>query len=178
MYDAIDSSGTPRSVKAATEPRPLWPDAFIDWLDPRLNRRMTAFEWGSGNGTLWLSRRVASIVSVEHHVHWNAALRPILPDNSRLAYVSLAKLDKYAAVIDSFTRKFDLVIVDGMVRDACIRRAVHHLAENGLLVLDNSDTEAFEGQAWLKSEGWASITLRGRYSWTDDILHETRVFWR
>lgn len=177
-FDAIDSSGIPKAVKVETEVLPLWPVAFVEWLEPRLTKQMHVFEFGSGNGTLWLARRVASTVSVEHHVHYKDALTPILPDNSALVYVPMSRLDQYPNVIEGFRRKFDIVIVDGMLRDACIRLAVDHLTPDGVLILDNSDCEAFESQVWLKRQGWNSITLRGKYLWTDDQPHDTRVFFR
>ena len=179
MFDGIliDKYGRPYAAKVEQEITPLWPDPFIEWLEPRLRKDMTVFEWGSGNGTLWLARRVKSTYSVEHHVLWNRALRPILPCTSMYTYIPIDKLDLYPAVIKS-QGEFDIIIVDGMCRDACIHEAVKHLAQDGLLVLDNSDSEAFEAQRWLETEGWKSVTLRGKYRWTDDVPHDTRVFWR
>lgn len=179
-YDGIliGANGYPYAAKVQEEIPPLWPTAFIEWLEPRLNKSLDVLEWGSGNGSLWLARRVNSLVSVEHHVQWNRALRPILAPNARLVYVPLSRLDYYPQIIDYFTRKFDIIIIDGMRRDDCIHRAIDHLAPGGLMVLDNSDSEAFASQVWLKQRGWKSITLRGKYQWTEDVPHDTRVFWR
>lgn len=178
IYDAIDSSSVPKAVKVDKEVRPLMPDSFIDWLEPRLTKQMRVFEWGSGNGSLWLSRRVGFLVSVEHHIHFNRAMRPILPPNSRLIYIPLSSLDQYPKFIRHFHRKLDIIIVDGMERDKCIHEAVNHLAEGGCIILDNSDSEAFEGQRWLTSQGFSSITLRGKYRWTEDVPHDTTVFFK
>lgn len=179
IYDAIDTSSVPKAVKVDKETRPLMPESFIDWLEPRLTKQMRVFEWGSGNGSLWLSRRVGFLVSVEHHVHWRNAIRPILPANSRLIYIPLSSLDQYPTFIRHFHRKLDLIIVDGMERDKCITEAVNHLASNGVLILDNSDSEAFEGQAWLREQGFSEKVFHGQYRWAKNgEVHATTTFFK
>lgn len=182
MFDAIGLNhyGNPEPIQVEIEARPLWPETFIDWLEPRLTREMNVFEWGSGSGSLWLARRVKSLVSVEHHVLWKQAMRTILPVNARLAYIPLTRIEKYPKVIDSFTRQFDIIIIDGMRREECIHRAVDHILPDGLLVLDNSECGPLEAQLWLEHHGWNSMTFRGVYSWAkaDTSAHETRVFWK
>ena len=48
--------------------------------------------------------------------------------------------EKYAKFIDRYNHNyFDIVVVDGRVRNACIKRAIPHIKKGGYLIVDNSD---------------------------------------
>ena len=52
---------------------------------------------------------------------------------------------QYVGVIDRFEdSSFDLVVVDGRARPACIRHAVAKIRAGGWLVLDNSDRDTYQ----------------------------------
>jgi hypothetical protein len=59
-------------------------------------------------------------------------------------------------------RFFDVVVVDGMERLTCVRSALPHLKDDGLLILDNSDRPdyrpAFE---YLADQGMGRIDFFG-----------------
>jgi hypothetical protein len=131
-------------------------DAVEAWLAARW-RPVRVFEYGSGASTLWLARRVDQVHSVEHDAAFAAVLVPALapfpavalrvvpPVASTTPAVPSAKegqqgLDfaAYVAAIDDVPGEFDLVVIDGRARAACLRRAVPRLAPGGVIVFDNS----------------------------------------
>ena len=143
---------------------PWWTFEAADQVDQFLASRPGArvFEWGSGASTVWLSRRAASVVSVEHDPHWADLVEPVLPDNVTVRVVEpvpasgapgqqlsekpgFAGLDfsSYVAAVDDVDGGFDLVVVDGRARGACFDRAVSRLAPGGVLVFDNVDRERY-----------------------------------
>lgn len=114
------------------------------------------FEWGSGASTLWLARRVAHVTSVEHDPLWALEIGEMLPDNADLAVVQpfrvqgggpiagssrrgFSGLDfsDYVLAIDETPLQFDVIVVDGRAREACLVKAMSRLAPGGLIVLDN-----------------------------------------
>lgn len=118
------------------------------------------FEWGSGASTLWLAARAGCVHSVEHHAGWAADLAPRLPANVTLRLVEPrvttapgvpsakpghAGLDfaDYVAAIDGVDGTFDVVVIDGRAREACLARAVERLSADGLIVLDNVDRRRY-----------------------------------
>src|SRR5678816_2803912 len=119
----IDKYGRPYPGWSETPPLPLMPYTFVDWLTPKLRQDMTVFEFGSGNSTLYFAQHCRSVISAEHHVLWGTALGKILPPNVTMVYFPLNRLNQYVAFIDSFPEPFDIVVVDGMVREECIRKA-------------------------------------------------------
>lgn len=126
------------------------------WLASRPSP-VTVFEYGSGASTVWLARRVDHVHSVEHHAgfarqmaqalaeHPQAEVRVVEPVPSARPLVPSRKeghagLDfaAYVAAIDDVPGSFDLVVIDGRAREACLAAAVGRLAPDGMIVFDNS----------------------------------------
>lgn len=130
--------------------------AVSAWFEAR-PRPVRVFEYGSGASTLWLARRADEVHSVEHHREFgemmtgelaglgHVTLRVIEPVVSSHPVVPSGKeghggLDfaGYVAAIDQVDGDFDLVVVDGRAREACLARALSRLADGGIIVFDNS----------------------------------------
>ncbi|WP_210438348.1 class I SAM-dependent methyltransferase [Nocardioides xinjiangensis] len=133
-------------------------DRVARWLREHPGARV--FEWGSGASTLWLAARAGEVHSVEHHAGWAEVLAPRLPRNVELRVVEPvataapavpsakrghAGLDfaGYVAAIDDVPGRFDVVVIDGRAREACLARAVDRLAPGGLVVFDNVDRRRY-----------------------------------
>lgn len=145
---------------------PWWTYGAIDAVERFITERsrtagVKAFEWGSGASTIWLARRVERVDSVEHHRGFgemiqarladgfpNADLQIVEPVQSAHPVVGSAKeghgnLDfaGYVAHIDTVAAErgpFDLIVVDGRAREACLAAALPHLAPGGIVVFDNT----------------------------------------
>lgn len=137
---------------------PWWTFASSALVEEHLSRRPGAvvFEWGSGASTAWLSQRAARVVAVEHDATWAEQVRPLVGEAARIVTVEpraatpggigsrkpgFEGLDftAYVHAIDDHPGPFDLIVIDGRAREACLRRALPHLAEDGLIVFDNVD---------------------------------------
>jgi hypothetical protein len=158
---------------------PWWTYRAIDvvetWLATRPNARV--FEFGTGASTAWLARRGAQVLSVEHDVEFmelfsprlsgfpNVTLRvepPVASSSPRTPsgrdeYAGL-DFSAYVSTIDA-AGEFDLIVVDGRARAACLERAVPHLAADGLVVFDNSRRQRYR-EAIVRS-GLHEQALRG-----------------
>jgi hypothetical protein len=71
-----------------------------------------------------------------HRVEAPASARPRVP-SGKTSHQGLDFAD-YVATIDRVGGRFDLVVVDGRAREACLRASLPHLAADGLVVFDNS----------------------------------------
>lgn len=148
------------SVAIAELDVPWWTYRAIDvveaWLSAR-PRPVRVFEYGSGASTLWLSHRADEVHSVEHHRGFgdyiaeallrapNIHLRIVEPVSSASPLIPSSKegcegLDfaDYVATIGDVGGSFDLIVIDGRAREACLRRALPHLADSGVIVFDNT----------------------------------------
>ena len=138
---------------------PWWTYRAVDAVDGYLRTRDTArvFEYGSGASTIWLSRRATEVHTVEHDLAWATSLAPRFEefDNVTLHVVQPRKsanprarsgrkgfdgldFEAYVATLERVGGEFDLIVIDGRARMACLELAVSQLAIGGWIVLDNS----------------------------------------
>ncbi|GAA2117082.1 hypothetical protein GCM10009843_07750 [Nocardioides bigeumensis] len=139
---------------------PWWTYRAVDVVDVWLAARpepARVFEYGSGASTIWLARRAAEVHSVEHHPGFGAMMSERLSGegNVHLEVVEAtlstqpsvasgkedyAGLDfaAYVDAMDAVEGTFDLVVVDGRAREACLAKAVPRLSRGGIVVYDNS----------------------------------------
>jgi len=120
------------------------------------------FEWGSGASTVWLAKRVASVVTVEHDIGWAEMVEKITPENVQLVLVETpplmgfetevkssksgaSSLDyaKYVQVISEKHDQYDLIVIDGRAREACLELALKHLKPEGMIVFDNVERRRY-----------------------------------
>lgn len=148
-----------RPVNLNGEPIPWFTYPAIDFLDDIVRSDMRIFEWGSGNSTLWWSKRVRSVFSVEDHPAWFDAMQSSLPGNARIMF---AKNETYVRSISHIGGKFDIIVVDGSHRDLCLQEAKKNLEVNGFIVFDNADRKEHQNSFYrLSSEGWRRIDFWG-----------------
>jgi len=145
---------------------PWWTFSAIEQTDAFLRGRRNAriFEYGSGASTIWLARRAASVTSVEHDFRWyelvkeklapyaNAQLIHVAPDPEERTDPSCISekpgwkgrsFRDYVDTIQSVPGLFDLIVIDGRARPACLERALHMIAPDGMILFDNSHRPAY-----------------------------------
>lgn len=143
-------------------------------LQERVRPGMSVFEFGSGGSTLfWLARGAAEVVSVEHDPAWHEVvaarlagnvqtdLRLVLPesgaaggdvaDPTRFLSDDEAfrgfSFECYVRQIDPFPDgHFDILLVDGRARPACIAHGAAKVKPGGLLILDNAERSYYTAQ--------------------------------
>lgn len=158
----INAFKSKSSVDKNNNPIPWVTYPFIDFITPRLNKSMVIFEFGSGNSTLFYSKRVKRVVAVEHNLEWYEKLKSSLPKNVEIIYKELSSQNNYASSILEINAKFDIVIIDGEERNECMKISVEALKENGVVVLDDSEREEYtEGIEYLSSKSFKRIDFWG-----------------
>ena len=162
----------------------------VEMLETFLDKTQNGFEWGSGNGTLWLLKRSKSLTSVEHHRAWADGVRAKLDQagvhNADYRHVEESR---YVDVIDEFPDgHFDYVIVDGLFRDIATEKSIPKLRSGGLLVIDNVNwylpSESATPQSRTPREGpaselWGKVgreLARWKTVWTTNGVNDTAVF--
>jgi hypothetical protein len=142
---------------------PWWTyDAITEvdgWLSAReVSRRpLRVFEYGSGASTLWLAARVDEVHTVENDPEFGRlmaerfaevpqiSLRIVEPEPSPAPLITSDK-DGYAGLdftayvhaIDEVPGEFDLIVIDGRAREACLAHAADRVAPGGIVLVDNS----------------------------------------
>jgi hypothetical protein len=163
-------------------------DFLRRWLKPALT--IFEYGSG-GSTLFWLKFKPKAVVSVEHDSRWYAILsrrldstkpidyRLILPDAlppgqappdvaDPEAYASTDQawagysFRRYATQIDAFPdRYFDIVLVDGRARPACLWHSADKVRVGGLLILDNADVDYYLAQTAPRLTGYAKLEFHG-----------------
>jgi hypothetical protein len=145
---------------------PWWTYQAIEeverWISAR-HGRVRVFEYGSGASTAWLARRCSHVVSVEHDAVFARDIAPVLNLNN----VSLRLVEPrrpvripdagsgrrgyedcdFSSYVESITDRYggyDLIVIDGRARSACLARAPKHLNAGGMIVFDNSNRRRYQ----------------------------------
>jgi precorrin-6B methylase 2 len=135
---------------------------FINFLSKRLKDDFILFEYGSGASTSYFSKKVQTVVSVEHDEQWFNLVKTNLPNNVTLIFEPLNTNGTYCRLIHQFNNKFDIVLVDGRDRVNCIKESISKLSERGIIILDNSNRERYnEIFEWMENKEFKQITFTG-----------------
>lgn len=151
------------SIDKNKHPIPWWSYSFNDFFIPKLNKHLEIFEYGSGNSTLFLSKKVKDIISIEHNKEWFNQLKHNVPKNVTLKFQKLDKYgESYSKSILKEKKLFDVIIIDGRDRVNCIYNSIYKLKENGIIILDDSQRENYKkGIDFLIDNGFKHLYFTG-----------------
>lgn len=166
---------------------PWTSQASIKAFEKILNKNMLGFEYGSGFSTLFFSKYLKHLTSVEHNEAWFNIVKGKLKDqginNVDYHFIPSSKEERnvdytfykdyqlttndfsirkeyhdYFSFVSTFANEhFDFIIVDGRARVECCLNAIPKLKSGGLFVLDNSDRDRYK-PVFKVLESWKSIT--------------------
>jgi hypothetical protein len=166
---------------------PWWTYDAIEEVESFLSsRRASVFEYGSGASTVWLAKRAAKVISVEHDADWYALVSERVAPKDELCPVDLRLVratmvghdppsdqiytsqkpqarglafEAYANEVERAGGPFDLIVIDGRAREACLQHAIPYLAEGGLIVFDNSHRARY--RVAIDKTGLKAVRLAG-----------------
>jgi hypothetical protein len=152
--------------------------SVITLIQGRLNKNMRLFEYGSGYSTLFFSKLVGDVVSVEYDLTWYGKISKELPKNAQVMFVKNDVDGSYCRAIHQVHEFFDIVVVDGRDRVNCIKQALAKLNENGVLLLDDSQREYYqEGIDYAVRQGFKRLDIEGLKP-AEHGVNRTTIFYR
>ncbi len=156
------SVGSGRPMRRDGSPIPWMNYPIVDFLDQRLHRDLTLFEYGCGNSTLFYAQRVGRVIAVEDHPDWLAEVSSQAPSNAQVLLCAPFTPERYVGTIRDQGCAFDVVIIDGKERARCLEVAPDCLTEGGVIILDdvNSDEHRAGIQA-TRERGFRVLEFRG-----------------
>ncbi len=141
------------------KPAPWLNYSFLDFLIPRLNESFSIFEFGLGNSTRYFGSVMAQCYGVEHDDNWYAKL---LDETNPTDNFYLASDAEYVNSIQKTNKKFDIIIVDGILREECMKIGLAHLSDKGVLILDDSERDEYNDSIlYIKSKGYRELRISG-----------------
>jgi predicted O-methyltransferase YrrM len=136
------------AVDAEGAPIPWYTYPAIDFLTQRDFTGKNILEFGGGQSTLWWSARAESVLTIEEDAGWYDQLHNRTGRNVNLRHVPV---DRTARTLESVRlvlsanaiQTFDIIIIDGHLREEIVDLAFSCLAKRGALILDNSEGYGF-----------------------------------
>ncbi len=146
------------------KPMPWLPFVATNWLRTYLQPHMKVFEYGSGASTIYMAKLAGKLFTVEHDAAWHTRVSTalmqhgirncvyqlrepyfekrgtsLIPDPSEKENPGV-NFESYVTAIDEHPdHTFDLVLVDGRIRHACMEHALPKIKVGGYLMLDNAN---------------------------------------
>ncbi len=129
-------------------------------LDKSLSKQSRVLEFGSGMSTIWFAKRAGMICSVEDYRPWYEKVKIHLEARGlgNVKYRLAENAQEYCSFGADEEAGFDLILVDGSHRSACVDKSRNLLRPGGILYLDNSDN------SMAQSPDGADVKLAERYA--------------
>ena len=134
----------------------------LEYLSSLLKPNWNLLETGSGNSTIWFSRRVKKVVSFEHSKEWYIEEKKMIDDN-KIKNIDLRLEPDYPIKgISGFKNgEFDFISIDGRGRVKSVETILPYLKSGGYLLLDDSQREKYQSIIILLND-WENKTLGRR----------------
>lgn len=158
--------GQPVTMENEGEEEPRLPeaphmsDAERRLFEAALKESKRYFEFGSGGSTVWAVNAGLTAYGVESDANWVSALKESLGERCQVEVVDIGptrewgyptsldaagKFQNYSRAILAHDSPFDLILVDGRFRVACVITAIQHLLSHGV---DPDEARIFIHDFW------------------------------
>jgi len=144
------------------DPIPWMNYSVVSFLENRLTKDMSLFEYGSGYSTLFYSKLVREVTAIETNIAWCNKIRDLVKSNVRLIYVNLKENGEYCRYINKTNKQYDVVVIDGRDRNRCAKNAIKALSEKGIIIFDDTLAPAYmKGISFLLDQGFRKLDFEG-----------------
>ena len=141
------SSILARSVSRSNAPLPWYTYPAIDFLNQRVYNGKKVLEFGGGQSSIYWGQKSESVLTFEADEKWWQRLTSTVPSN-----VKVVKVNKYPKeeclksirnTLSVQPGKFDVIIIDGLWREALVEISVEYLNKGGAILCDNTNNNGY-----------------------------------
>ena len=174
----IESAKTKRPCRRDGSPIPWMNYHVIQFLEERLTKDLSLFEYGSGNSTCFYGSLVNNVISLEMDEEWYAYVKQTIPSNVKLLLFDEGSHGNYCESAGRQDHNFDVIVVDGSERVDCLLQGPAALTDKGIIILDDSDFGPYaEGIDFLVGQGFRKLDFEGLKP-NSVRAYRTSVFYR
>jgi len=181
-YGHIKSVKEMKCIDNNNNPLPWYTYPAIEYLEQLDLHEKTVFEYGIGYSTLFWSERVKDVYGVENNMDWFNEVNTKL-DNENINVLLQTDMDNFIATINTWNKKFDIIIVDSEIegdpgRVECAKAALSALKDDGAVILDNSDWYV-DAARILRDSGMIQVDMSGfgpinDFTWTTSFFFKRK----
>lgn len=165
------SANQKRCINKNGDDLPWFTYPAIEYLSQLNLKDKLMLEWGSGGSSVFFSKRIKQLTSIEHNQEWYKTIKSKKLKNHQIFF---KQQHEYATFPLELATKFDIIVVDGIERENCVKTAINLLTSNGLIILDNSERHPDLCQV-LRENDFIEIDMHGfgpinQYTWTTSLF--------
>ena len=136
----------------------------------------SVFAWGNGLSSAWWSKRCRRITTVDPNTEGIPHIKPLLPSDLDSLSTSFDTSAEVEALLTRQLAVHDVIVIDnnGPLRWRCAEAAAKHLADGGMIILDNRD-KCLKSCEVLRDGGFTEIDFSGMAP-NNANLHTTSIF--
>lgn len=150
----------------------------VRFIKERFKKDFKVFEYGSGYSTFFYANMVKSVTSIEHNVEWYNKIKDEIPKNAKLLFDAKYESESYASSVKQEGFLYDVVIIDGRSRVACLEACVDQLSERGVIFFDDSERDRYRKYFDIAyKRGFRSLDFQGIKP-VEPELSCTTIFYR
>jgi hypothetical protein len=141
-----------------------WTYPAMEYLEKSFKnkRNLTIFEYGPGASTIWLSKYAQELYFVEYDEEFFNFMKTKCEGSSVIKGELIAPVhdiepkvrsgkkgyedvnfEDYVDSIGNLGKKFDVIVIDGRARCACLKVAIEYLNTGGMIIFDNSNRKRY-----------------------------------
>lgn len=125
---------------------PWYTKPFLDELKTWELEDKIVWEYGIGTSSIWWANKCFKLYGVDSDPNWFGS---VFNNVGQIANIVLREdPERYVNAIYDHNFKFDIIVIDGIERDECVKPAIDRLKEDGVLIIDNWD----QPSVWMPNE--------------------------
>ena len=177
-YGFVDSLINNKCVFQYNRPIPWYTYSTIEYLEELDFSDKSVFEYGSGFSSFYWAERCKNLISVENDKSWAELIKKERKSNQEIILSEIK--EEYVEAIHSHNIKYDVIVIDGVWRDSCAQHAITCIAQDGMIILDNSERVSFSDEyrravRILESLDFIQIDFKGigainTYAWATSVF--------
>jgi hypothetical protein len=141
----VKSFDQKRSFDKNGKPLPWISYPALAFISNRLRDDLTMFEYGGGSSTSYFSKYLKEIHTAESDQKWAEELMSLALPNVKVYYESVSfSIEGYVNKPLQINKKFDLILVDGVHREECLKRCIDCLTPRGVVIIDDLEEYNYE----------------------------------
>ena len=151
-----------KPLDEAEQPPPSLTLPAIDFIAQFDLSEASVFEWGNRLASGWWSKRCRRITTVDPNIEGIPHIKPLLPSDRDSLPTSFDTSAEIEALLTRQLAVHDVIVIDnnGPWRWQCAEAATKHLADGGMIILDNRD-RCLKSSEVLRDTGLTEIDFSG-----------------
>ena len=136
-FGFLESSRSSIPVDGYGNVMPLYSYPCYEYIRSMDWKNANIFEFGCGYSSIWWDNVDANVYGVDSNDEWINKIQSSV--NGHLNIELANDGEEYTTSIYRHNLKYDVIVIDGMYRYDCVEPSLDCLANDGMVILDNSE---------------------------------------